>query len=65
VRAAFAFSVATALAAAPAFAQDDNTGGLYFGVGLADFSTGIDDIGDVDEATRFSAPASEPRSPSA
>jgi hypothetical protein len=50
VRAAFAFSVATALAAAPAFAQDDNTGGLYFGVGLADFSTGIDDIGDVDEA---------------
>jgi len=42
---------ASALAAAPAFAQDDNnTDGLYLGIGLGDFSTGVDDISDVDEA---------------
>lgn len=50
MRAAFAFFVATTLAAAPVFGQDD-TDGLYFGVGLGDFSTGVDDIGDVDEAS--------------
>ena len=48
MRAAFAFFVATALAV-PAFAQDGNTG-LYFGVGHGDFSTGVDDIGDVEVA---------------
>ena len=50
MRAAFAFLVATALTSAPAFAQDDDTDGLYLGVGLGDFSTGVDDIDDVDEA---------------
>ena len=50
MRAVLAFLVATALAV-PAFAQDDNTDGLYFGVGLGDFSTGVDDIDDVDEAS--------------
>ncbi len=35
--------------AAPALAQDDaNTDGLYLGVGLGDFSTGIEDIEEVD-----------------
>jgi OmpA-OmpF porin, OOP family len=34
---------------APAFADDDHTG-LYLGIGLGDFSTGVDDISDVDEA---------------
>ncbi|HSC15918.1 MAG TPA: outer membrane beta-barrel protein [Gammaproteobacteria bacterium] len=50
MRAAFAFFVATTLAAAPVFGQDDHTDGLYFGVGLGDFSTGVD-VGDVDEAS--------------
>ena len=50
MRAVHAFFVATALAAAPVFAEDDTTDGLYLGVGLGDFSTGVDDIGDVDEA---------------
>ena len=36
--------------AAPAFADDDNVG-LYLGMGLGDFSTGVDDISDVDEAS--------------
>ncbi|HUQ53175.1 MAG TPA: porin family protein [Gammaproteobacteria bacterium] len=43
--------VAALLAAPPVLAQDDpNTEGLYLGVGLGDFSTGIEDINDVDEA---------------
>jgi hypothetical protein len=50
VRAVLAFIVATAFAATPVFAQDDNTEGLYFGIGLGDFSTGIDDISAADEA---------------
>ena len=50
MRAVLAFLVATALAV-PAFAQDGNTDGLYFGVALGDFAPGVDDIGDVDEAS--------------
>jgi len=50
MRAVLAFLVATALAV-PAFAQDDNADGLYFGVALGDFATGVDDIDDVDEAS--------------
>jgi hypothetical protein len=44
------FILATLLfAAAPALAQDDaNTDGLYLGYGLGDFSTGVEDIEDVD-----------------
>jgi hypothetical protein len=49
MRAVLAFVVATALAATPAFAQGDNTDGLYFGIGFGDFSTSIDDIGAADE----------------
>ena len=49
MRAAFAFFVATALAV-PAFAQDGNTAGLYFGVGHGDFSTSVDEIDDVEVA---------------
>jgi hypothetical protein len=47
-----AFIVAAALLGAPpVLAQDNaNTDGLYLGVGLGDFSTGIEDIEDVDEA---------------
>jgi OOP family OmpA-OmpF porin len=50
MRAVHALFVATALAAAPAFAEDDSTDGFYLGAGRGDFSTDIDDIGDVDEA---------------
>src|SRR5687767_14093562 len=41
---------ATLFAAAPALAQNDdaNTDGLYIGYGLGDFSTGVEDIADVD-----------------
>jgi hypothetical protein len=44
------FILAAALfAAAPVLAQDNaNTAGLYLGAGLGDFSTGIEDIEDVD-----------------
>jgi hypothetical protein len=44
------FILAAALfAAAPALAQNDaNTDGLYLGFGLGDFSTGVEDIQDVD-----------------
>src|SRR5262245_37783371 len=50
MRAVFAALAASVLVTAPALADDDNTGGLYFGIGLGDFSTGVDDISDVDEA---------------
>jgi hypothetical protein len=50
MRAVLAVVVAAALAAGPALAQDDDTQGLYLGVGLGDFSTGIDDIADLDDA---------------
>ena len=43
MRAVFASFAVTALAAAPAFAQDDGSDGLYFGVGVGDFSTDVDD----------------------
>ena len=47
MRAALAFFVATALAAGPAFAQDDgthdSTQGLYYGIGIGDFSTDVDE----------------------
>lgn len=49
MRAALAAFAASVLVTGPAFA-DDNTDGLYFGVGLGDFSTGIDDLSNVDEA---------------
>ncbi len=44
------FIFATALAfGAPVLAQDNaNTDGLYLGAGLGDFSTGVEDIEDVD-----------------
>jgi hypothetical protein len=50
MRAVLAFFTASVLATAPAFADDDNAGGLYLGIGLGDFSTGVDDSSDVDEA---------------
>ncbi|HVJ30525.1 MAG TPA: porin family protein [Gammaproteobacteria bacterium] len=50
MRAVVAFLAASVLTAAPAFAEDGDAEGLYLGVGLGDFSTGIDDISDVDEA---------------
>jgi hypothetical protein len=51
MRAVLALFAATALAATPVFAQDDDTHGLYLGVGLGDFSTGGDDLGAVDAAS--------------
>jgi len=42
---------AALLMASPAFGQgldDDNTNGFYLGAGLGDFSTGVDEIEDVD-----------------
>jgi hypothetical protein len=50
MRAVLAIFAASVLTAAPALAQDNDHEGLYLGVGLGDFSTGIDDINDVDEA---------------
>jgi hypothetical protein len=50
MRAVLALLAASVLATAPARADDDNTGGFYFGVGLGDFSTGADDSSDVDAA---------------
>ena len=50
MRGALAVAAASVLMARPALAQGDNTDGLYIGVGLGDFSTGVDDISDVDEA---------------
>ena len=50
MRAVLVLLAASVLATAPALAADDNTGGFYFGVGLGDFSTGVDDLSDVDEA---------------
>lgn len=38
-----------ALAAGPAFAQNDNTAGFYLGVGLGDFSSNVDAIDDPDD----------------
>jgi hypothetical protein len=49
MRKALAVIAASVMTAGPAVAQD-NTDGLYVGVGLGDFSTGVDDISDVDEA---------------
>jgi hypothetical protein len=49
MRAVLALFAASVLATAPARADDDNTGSFYFGVGLGDFSTGVDDSSDVDE----------------
>ena len=42
--------VSSVLSTAPALADDNDAGGLYVGIGLGDFSTGIDDISEVDEA---------------
>jgi hypothetical protein len=50
MRAVLAIFAAAVLTAAPAFAEDKDAEGLHLGVGLGDFSTGIDDISDVDEA---------------
>ena len=50
MRAALAVFAASMLVTGPALADGDITDGLYFGVGLGDFSTGIDDLSDVDEA---------------
>jgi hypothetical protein len=50
MRAVLATFVATALQAAPVFAQEDQTQGLYFGVGLGDFSTGTYEIAGADAA---------------
>jgi hypothetical protein len=50
MRAVLVIFAASALTAAPAFAQDHEVEGLYLGVGRGDFSTGIDDISDVEEA---------------
>ena len=52
MRAALAIVAAAVLSTAPAFGQDNGVEGLYLGVGLGDFSTGIDDISDVDEANQ-------------
>jgi hypothetical protein len=50
MRAVLGLFVATTLGAAPAFAQEDGAAGLYLGAGQGDFSTGIDEIGDGDDA---------------
>ena len=52
MRAALAIFVfaSSVLLTTPALADDNDPGGLYLGIGLGDFSTGIDDIGDVDDA---------------
>ena len=49
VLAIFAFA-SSVLSTAPVLADDNDAGGLYVGIGLGDFSTGIDDISDVDAA---------------
>jgi hypothetical protein len=51
MRAVAVICAASLLTAAPAFAADNDAEGLYLGVGLGDFSTGIDDISDADEAS--------------
>src|SRR6185503_20062494 len=50
MRAVLVLFAASVLATAPALADDDDTDGLYFGVGLGDFSTCVDDLSDVAEA---------------
>ena len=51
MRTTLAIAAVSLLAATPALAQDRaNVEGFYLGVGLGDFSTGIDDIEDVDDA---------------
>ena len=51
MRAVLVLFAASVLAPAPALADENDTAGFYFGVGLGDFSTGVDDLSDVDEAT--------------
>jgi len=48
MRAVLILFAASALAAAPAFAEDDDVEGFYFGVGVGDFSTGVDESSGVD-----------------
>ena len=50
MRAVLVLLAASVLATAPALAADDNTGGFYFGVGLGDFSTGVEASSGVDDA---------------
>ena len=52
MRAVAVICAASLLTAAPALAADNDAEGLYLGVGLGDFSTGIDDISDADETNQ-------------
>src|ERR1044072_1349990 len=50
MRPVLAIIAAPALSAGPLLSDEDDVGGFYLGMGLGDFSTGIDASRDVDEA---------------
>jgi OOP family OmpA-OmpF porin len=52
MRAVLAIIAASVLSTGPVLADEDDSAGFYFGLGLGDFSTGVADISDVDEASR-------------
>jgi hypothetical protein len=50
MRAVLAILAASVLSTGPVLADDDNTDGLYLGIGLGDYSTAVRAVSDVDEA---------------